>query len=270
MHNIINYEKYNTICKTHLETYNSYCKICKENLCIVCEKGHINHEKIYFGNILPDPDDINFKFKELDKYINEFNESIDDIIDTFKVYKENINNFYQIYTDIIKNAETKKRSYEILNNIIEINNNQVIIDIKNIVKEKNIKKKINLILDICNTNEILSRDEITLVYKNNINNFIHLFSEEFIQNNKNICKIIYENKKYEIKSYFDVQNNKDELIFKIRGINYITNTTKMFYGCEDLISLPDINKWNLINVIEMNDMFTGCNKSLIIPKQFTK
>lgn len=44
----------------------------------------------------------------------------------------------------------------------------------------------------------------------------------------------------------------------------------MFYGCEDLISLPDINKWNLINVIEMNDMFTGCNKSLIIPKRFTK
>ena len=36
----------------------------------------------------------------------------------------------------------------------------------------------------------------------------------------------------------------------------------MFYGCESLISLPDISKWNTENVNNMSFMFRGC-KSLI-------
>ena len=32
----------------------------------------------------------------------------------------------------------------------------------------------------------------------------------------------------------------------------------MFYGCSLLLSLPDISKWNTINVTEMNAMFSEC------------
>ena len=87
-----------------------------------------------------------------------------------------------------------------------------------------------------------------------------------------ITKIFVESylkkKKYELESFFEVQDNKEELIIKLRGINNITNATEMFFYCDQLISLPDINKWNLINVVEKKDMFTGCSKSLVIPNQF--
>jgi surface protein len=40
----------------------------------------------------------------------------------------------------------------------------------------------------------------------------------------------------------------------------------MFDGCSSLSSLPDISKWNTSNVTDMSYMFSGCNKSLKIPK----
>ena len=268
-HNVINYDIYYSICRTHLESYNSYCKNCRKNLCMKCEKDHIKHEKIYFRNILPNPNEIRINNSELHKDINELNENIEDIIDKLTAYKENINKFYAIYTDIIKNVDTNNINYEILSNLNEINNNQVIKDIKNIVKEKNIRKKIDLILDICDKKEILSCDEITLIYKiNNEDKRIKIFGDDFVKNNKNICRIIFKKKKYELESFFEVQDNKEELIIKLRGINNITNATEMFFYCDQLISLPDINKWNLINVVEKKDMFTGCSQSLVIPNQF--
>jgi len=58
-HYIIDYDKRNSICKKHFESYYSYCKNCKINLCIKCEKAHSNHEKINYENILPDSNEIN-------------------------------------------------------------------------------------------------------------------------------------------------------------------------------------------------------------------
>ena len=66
-HFIINYDKRNSVCGIHYESFNSYCKSCKKNLCIKCEKEHLNHEKIYFGNILPDIDENKKGIKELEK-----------------------------------------------------------------------------------------------------------------------------------------------------------------------------------------------------------
>ena len=39
----------------------------------------------------------------------------------------------------------------------------------------------------------------------------------------------------------------------------------MFYGCNSLISLPDISKWNTLNVESMSDMFSGCNSLISLP-----
>ena len=35
----------------------------------------------------------------------------------------------------------------------------------------------------------------------------------------------------------------------------------MFYNCNSLSSLPDINKWKNNNVINMMNMFSGCKKN---------
>jgi len=39
----------------------------------------------------------------------------------------------------------------------------------------------------------------------------------------------------------------------------------MFYGCNSLISIPDISKWNTYNVKNMSYMFYGCKSLLSIP-----
>ena len=158
----------------------------------------------------------------------------------------------------MKNVENQNRNYQILNNMIEINDNDIIKDIKLILDEKIMKNKINLILDIIDKNEIFNNDEITLIYKKDNNeNKIKIFDSVFVQNNKDICKIIYDNKEIELK--------KEKIEIKLKGFKNIINANKMFFNCKALISIPDINKWDLSNVTDKNEMFKGCNQSLIFP-----
>ena len=258
-HNIFNYDKRIYICTNHFESYNSYCKNCEKNLCIKCEKEHNEHEKIYFGNILPDYNEMKLKIDEFGKYIYQLNESLDEVINRLNEYKKNINEYYNIYIDIMKNIENKDRNYEILNNMIEINNNNVMKDIKYIAEEKNINNKINIILDITNKIGIKNKDEITIIYNINKNQkSIRLFNSEFVNNNKNICKIIYDNKEIELKENINIEGKNGKLEIKLKGISKITNANKMFYECKNFESIPDFINWDLSNVNEMNDMFKGC------------
>ena len=266
-HFIINYEKRNSVCEIHFESYNSYCQSCKKNLCMKCEKDHLNHEKIYYGSILPDIEESKERIKELEKSINQLNENINEIIEKLKSFKENINNYYRIYNNIMNKIENQNRNYEILNNMIEINNNEVFKDIKCIIEEENIKNKINLILDVVDKNEIFDDDEITLIYKKNKNeNLIKIFDAVFVQNNKNICKIKYENKEIELKEFLNIDSNNEKIEISLKGIKKITNANKMFYECKNLISIPDIMKWNLSSLNEKNEMFESCSEFLIIPE----
>ena len=45
-HKIINYNDKEYICNLHNEKYNSYCKECKKNICMICENNHSEHELI--------------------------------------------------------------------------------------------------------------------------------------------------------------------------------------------------------------------------------
>ena len=101
---------------------------------------------------------------------------------------------------------------------------------------------------------------------------LKILGEKFIENNKSTCKIIYKNKIYDLKKYFediDINNNHKDLIkFKIIFIHNIIDMSYMFYKCNTLISLSDNKKTNVnilnskLNIINMSCMFYGC-KSLI-------
>ena len=92
--------------------------------------------------------------------------------------------------------------------------------------------------------------EINIIY--NINKYINkeyikLFGYKFVNNNKNICKMIILNGEYEIMEKYKVKKyNNNILKIKLKGINNITNMSDMFNGCSSLSSLPDISKWNTI------------------------
>ena len=107
--------------------------------------------------------------------------------------------------------------------------------------------------------------EINIIY--NINNeYINIFGSEFVRNNKNICKMVIDNKEYIISEYFNIKNyKKDKLIIKLKGIDKVTDMHSMFYGCSSLLSLPDISKWKTNNIIDMCSIFDGCSSLSSLP-----
>ena len=111
-------------------------------------------------------------------------------------------------------------------------------------------------------------DYITINYNINIyDTKIKIFGKDFARNNKNICHIIYEEEYYELSEYLELNNigNNKILEIKLIGINNVINASYMFCGCESLISLPDISKWNTNNVTDMNKMFYECESLISLP-----
>ena len=125
-----------------------------------------------------------------------------------------------------------------------------------------------------NTNEI---NEITIIYNYNKSKDIDiedkerfkkelgetisrekLFGERFVKNNKNVCKMIINNKIEEICSYLPNYHeylNKGILEIKLINIKMISDISFMFSGCLSLISLPDISKMSLNNITNIRGIF---------------
>jgi len=92
--------------------------------------------------------------------------------------------------------------------------------------------------------------------------YINLFGKKFMENNKNNCLLIINNKLYDIKDMYkyNIQGNKKDniLIVKLIGKNKITDMSYMFYGCKNLISFRIEANWDTINVTNMKSIFHFC------------
>ena len=273
--NIIPYEQKNYICKTHNEIYNSYCEQCKVDLCVFCEGNHENHNVLYFGKIMPKINDIKGNLSNLKQTIDKFKIETEKIIGIINEMNNNLNKYYQICDYIINNnIEVKNRNYSTLYNIKAVNNNnfQAIEELETIINEKDISVKFKKIMKLKNKMEILNNskegnNDITIVY--NINkgeDKVKIFGSNFVKNNINNCKIIYQNREYELKEYFeDFSKSDSKLQIKLTEINNIQDTSYMFYECTSLISLPDIEKWNTEFITSMRCMFFGCSSIVSLP-----
>ena len=101
-------------------------------------------------------------------------------------------------------------------------------------------------------------------------NIIQIFGADFVKNNKNICRMIIDDKEYEITRVFNVLKLKDyknnkQLKIKLKAIENINNMSHMFNGCSLLISLLDVSKWKTNNVTDMSYMFNGCSLLISLP-----
>ena len=105
-----------------------------------------------------------------------------------------------------------------------------------------------------------SVNEITIKYKASKNCNLNIFNSEFVKNNSENCKIVYENNTYNLSEYFDLKNIQiaDELEIKLTGINNIKDASHMFQKCTSLIEIPDICYWDVINLKDISNMFYGC------------
>ena len=259
-HNMINYDMRNYICNNHNEMYIGYCKKDKINICIKCQKEHIKHELIYYGEILKDKNELLNKIKILKLEINKFNNDINEMIKKLNNVKYNIQILFNIYNNIIEKYDDKYRNYELLKTF---NNFNIIDDIKKINNINNLFDKFEKIIDIYN--QMNYKDEIKIIY-NNINkeDKIKIFGETFIHNNKSKCKIIYGDKEYNLTENFNAKN-MNKLEIKLKGIKNITNMKGMFYKCNLLESLPDIYNWNTSNIRDMSYIFSGCSNLKSLP-----
>ena len=134
---------------------------------------------------------------------------------------------------------------------------------------------------------------------------ISVLGEEFVNINKNKCKIILNNKRFKLitkinAKYLKNKYNFNNLYIKIKieiidvlltlsymfnecnsllsldnsfnniglskfNLNKIKNMSSMFEGCSSLISLPDISKWNMTNVNDINGLFSECSSLISLP-----
>ena len=267
-HRIINYEQKNSICLDHMKKYISYCNKCKKNLCELCEKDHNNHDIIYYKNIIPDNQNIKEKLKELKSKIEELTDDINKIISILNNVKKNMEIYFQINLDILNSYWNKSINFQIIQNAnyIKDNNINIVNDINQIIYEKNINNKFNNILKIYNkmkTRSIDDKHKITIKYKIDKNiNKIRLFGSSFVTNNKDYCKIIYDNEEYELKEEFEIKKNilnKEILEIKLIVIHNITKMKDMFDKCDSIISLSDISNLDTSYVVSMHGIFANCS-----------
>jgi len=234
-HEIILYDEKGFNCQIHNDSYISYCNQCKKNICIECEDEHDNHDMISLGKFFPNKNNIRIYNKELKDKIDKFNEFINEIISKMKEVVKVMNIYYEIVSNHIENYQTKKRNYQILQNINDFQKNKIILnDITEIINENDIKNKIDYIFRIYNKIKDKKENfENSIENKNAINNkYRHIKNQE----KQNIIKQLNENmeQKYlEEKSKFDELNKKCELLFK-KYKNSIEEKNKLIQKISEL------------------------------------
>ena len=116
--------------------------------------------------------------------------------------------------------------------------------------------------------DLIRFDGIRLKYKLNEENNkkIKIFGNKFVENNKNRCKFIFQEKIYELQEYLNISNLKSKnLEIILIGIENIKDMSYMFYECTSFLSSPNFSKWDTSSVINMSYMFYKCNSLISLP-----
>ena len=121
-------------------------------------------------------------------------------------------------------------------------------------------------------------NSMTIIYKidndNRAYNKLRLFGEEFVKNNKDNCSIIIDGKNQELSEHININEKmrkKGYLEIKLKENKTISNMSHMFCrGIEEddrilLWQIPNISKWNTINVTDMSYLFCCCENLESLP-----
>jgi len=150
-HSVINYDDKNYIFDKHNKICMAYCENCKINICIYCEQNHNGHNIKTYGKLIPDENKMNNLYntlKQLEEIKNKLNNDINNIILKLNKVKDNYEFYFNIIKNIINNFNKEKINQEILYNINNINDNDILNDMINIIKDDNIINKYNKLMNI--------------------------------------------------------------------------------------------------------------------------
>ena len=275
----------NKMKKLKMNYYNNINNIKNKYKILNNKNENIYNNKIIELNKKADIKIRNYKFNERINKVSNFNELIEIIYNTYINYNSNYYNtinISNIYNTLFNNNKINKlkekynifESYKYKLKEKENEKENIIKEKENMIKnyESKIKEKENIIeknknvinkykIDISN-----KKNTMKIIYKidNQYNNEIRIFGDLFVSNNKDNCKIFYNNQIYELVSKFKVQDI-NQLEIELNGILNITNMEQIFYGCSNLISLPDIHLIGTNNVTNMSFMFFNCTSLTSLP-----
>ena len=149
------------------------------------------------------------------------------------------------------------------------------LEVKGIIAKEKMEKTKEIIERYKEYEDFINNKEdrsnyITIIYKIEDKNEIKIFGDKFVKHNKLICKILFENREYDLTENFNIFNQdinvrlKGRLNIKLTNIKSITDMSYMFYKCSSLLSLPDIFKWDTEKITNMSNIFCECY-SLNVP-----
>ena len=101
-----------------------------------------------------------------------------------------------------------------------------------------------------------SKNKVLLYKINDIEKETMIFGEEFVEMYKNKLKLKIEGKKINLCSKY-LFNNYGESTVEIIEEEPITNMKKMFYECENLLSIESI--WDMSKITDTSNMFSFCS-----------
>ena len=283
-HIIYNYEKKNYWCDEHNDNFISYCLDCKCNLCLKCELRHNEkHKLIAFKDILPNKNFLNKvksmqnKFRE---YIDRLQEEINKIEKTLHSFLDSLNNYYQINEEIVKNYDLRHRNYFSIKNISNYNTQNLLYDMNCALEERNIEKKINLILDInlkLNTGldgfyPDKGKNNVTIKYMKcnspGLTGTMRIFGDKFVEENYDNCYLLINNKEMPLTTRISYKKKDEEdnlLEIMLIEAKKITSMNCMFRWCKTLFSLDNFSQWDTSFVTDMSCMFSKCINLKTLP-----
>ena len=203
-HDIIDYNLINYTCLKHNEKFCSFCQKCKINLCIECESEHKDKENLLdFRDLLPNKEKFKNNLDSFKSKINEYKEKINEIKKLLDNFVLNLELYYNIGDNLFKNYEKKKRNYQSLKNISEIEgyNTLLIGDLNKILKNNDIINLLNNSYDIINkmgvqfNKNIISFNKMDNSKANDNNNIMQESKNKMPLNSSNDVNIskLYEN-----------------------------------------------------------------------------
>ena len=253
-------------CRTHKKVFESFCTICKKNLCDDCYKQH-HHEKDHLDKkkLLLSFNELNEESKKKEKYIENY------FLDFLKREYDNNNNINN--SEIQSEKDTEKEEYirnqngktilikkeekDILEIVYKINNIMKLYDA--VISSKKYFPNYSHFFNIDKIYFFLL-DKIEIKYFAQTPKKIRLFGKKFVENNLNKCFLIIDGKEFELCEYYKKENQElKELTIILVKKKPIENMTEMFKNCKCLTSVIK-KQWREQKVINMSYMFCGCEK----------
>ena len=259
-----NQEVWNISSNIAIKKYNNFNNIMNNdynfnnsinNVFITFMKSYLIQYNIMLNNLLSQ-DFENFKEQTQNSFVSQIEQFKDCNIKNSKDISKSVKNHYKNDEKNFR-KDNKKINGEISLNSNEMKNNSdnSLNQIKNVDSQKNnLEDKNNEIIEIIINYRVSDKDKE--------NGYVKIFGKQFIENNNsNNCYFIYNEKKYFLSEFLELNKNEETDIIEIRlvGINKITNPSYMFHECSSLYSILNFDKYITTNVTDISYMFYECS-----------